>query len=147
MARKRGRGRNGKVTGAVVAEAVSDAVTRAVHKAPESLLRRFEGEALKGSSRRLALRVMMQLEGDGWWEKKRKRAGERGLFGAIATGLVRSGPHLLAVLPEIREVNGRLLDGVGRHAGDSIATTMKREGVTLGPAPWTVAPRRRRRAG
>lgn len=139
-----GRGRR-KITGAVVSEAVSDAVVRAVHHAPESLLRRFEGEAVQGSSRRLALRVIMQLEGDGWWEKKRKRAGERGLYGAIAAGLVGAGPHLLGVLPEIRKANGRLLDGVGRHAGDSIASTMKRERVTLGPAPWA-APRRKRRS-
>lgn len=144
MARGRGRGR--KVTGAVVTEAVSDAVTRAVHHAPESLLRRFEGEAVNGSAKRLALRIVMQLAGDGWAER-RKKVGSTGLYGAVSAGLVRSGPHLLAVLPEIRQVNGRLLDGVGRHAGDNIATTMKREGVTLGPAPWTVEPRRRRRTG
>jgi hypothetical protein len=145
---KRGVGQGRKAKGPEVAEAVSDAVVRAVHHAPESLLRRFEDEAAKRSARRLALRIVMQLAGDGWGEK-RKKVGSTGMYGAVAAGLVGAGPHILAVLPEVRRVNGKLLDGVGRHAGDSIAATMRKSGVRLKRTPWPARPRspaRRREA-
>lgn len=138
MAKGRGVGR--KASEPAVAEAVSDAVVRAVHHAPESLLQRFQDEAMRRSARRLALRIVMQLAGDGWAEK-RKKVGSTGIYGAVADGLVRSGPHILAVLPEVRRVNGKLLDGVGRHAGDSITVVMRKAGVKLAPAVWARAPR------
>jgi hypothetical protein len=137
---KRGVGRGSAVKATEVTEAVSDAVVRAVHHAPESLLRRFEDEAQRRSARRLALRIVMQLAGDGWGEK-RKRVGSTGIYGAVAAGLLGSGTHILAVLPEVRQVNGKLLDGVGRHAGDSIAATMRKSGVRLRRTPWPARPR------
>lgn len=135
-----------------LAELLSDAAVRAVHWAPEPLLQRFGERDIAPACRRLALRVMVELAGDGWragWAGSRRPCGEGGSHArdadrcldgaqaAIAEGLVAAGPHLLAVISEVRRVNGRLLDGVGCHMGEAILLALRRRRVRLMPC-WSV---------
>lgn len=116
-----------------VIEALGDAVTRAIHHAPESLLRHFDTGRRGFACRRLSLRVVRQLAGDGW-------AGQHAdlLDHAITIGIGRSGEGILASLSEARRCNGRLLDGIGLHIGERISEAMAEQGARL-VRRWTAA--------
>jgi len=109
-----------------VVEALGDAVTRAIHHAPESLLRHFDTGRRDFACRRLSLRVVAQLAGDGWVGLDADLLDQ-----AITVGIGRSGVGILASLSEARRCNGRLLDGIGLHIGERISEAMDEGGVRL----------------
>ncbi len=124
-----------KVSEGQTIEALGDAVTRAIHHAPESLLRNFQTGDRDLACRRLSLRVVTQLGGDGW-------AGDDAdaLDDAVAVGIGRAGEHFLTSLAAARQCNGKLLDGIGVHIGEKIAEAMQ-EGRARLVRCWTATPR------
>lgn len=126
-----GKGR--QVSDAETLQAMSDAVTRALHWAPETLLIRCSAKDTRDAAcRRLAIRVVTELGGDGWTEG-RCAAESEGLHAAIATGMAGAGDGILSILPEARRANGRLLDGVGLHIGGVVVKAMHADGARLRP--------------
>lgn len=118
------------ITDEELLEALGDAVTRAIHWAPESLLVHFDSGRRDAACRRLALRVVCQLAGDGWAEG-RSAKGCEGLHAAVALGIARAGDGILTTLSEARRCNGRLLDGISQHIGAVILAAMKETGARL----------------
>lgn len=114
--------------------ALSDAVIRAIHWAPESLLAHIATGWREAACRRLALRVVSQLAGDGWGEGRRAR-GCDGLHAAIAAGLGGIENGFLLVLPDVRACSirgrGRVLDAFGAHFAANIFDAMTAGGVKL----------------
>lgn len=113
-----------------VLQALGDAVTRAVHWAPESLLTHLGTEKRASACRRLALRVLHQLGGDGWGEARRAKRGAD-LDVAIVSGIASAGEGILSTLSEARRCNGKLLDGIGLHIGTLILAAVKESGARL----------------
>lgn len=126
---ERAMARRRKVTDAETLDALGYAVTCAIFWAPERLLLLAAGERREAACRRLALRVLMKLAGDGWGERRR-RAGAT-LACAIADGISRTGGPFLAVLPQMRRGDGRVLDALGLHIGAGILAAMKEDGTRL----------------
>lgn len=118
--------KNQNDTKSAAAQALSDAVTRAIHWAPESLLRNFETGERDVACRRLALRVVVQLGGDGW-----AGSDADALDDAVAAGISRAGEGFLVSLGEARRCNGRLLDALGEHIGERVSAAMKEGRVRL----------------
>lgn len=113
-----------------VKNALADAITRAVHWAPETLLVEFEGERRPHACRRLAIRVVEELDGDGW---RQRRFPHRllTLDEVIAEGMKGAGAPILASLASVRACNGKALDGVGAHLGEAVFAKMRKVDVGL----------------
>jgi hypothetical protein len=129
----------GQASDGEVAEAMADAIIRTIHHAPESLLARLGGPTWRPAARRMAIRVVIELAGDGWGVGLREGWGpcgasslHDGLHRSIEAGLATAGEHLRAMLPEIRAVNGSLLDGVGKRLAGAVVAAMVVRGVGLG---------------
>lgn len=127
-----------KISDEEALEALADAVTRAIHWAPESLLVHIATGWREAACRRLALRIVAQLAGDGWGEGRRSRArngGGDGLHAAIVAGLGGIENGFLLVLPDIQRCSvrgrGRVLDAFGMHFASAIHDAMRAGGVRL----------------
>lgn len=128
----------GQASDAEMGEAMADAIIRAIHHAPETLLARLGGPTWRRAAGRLALRVVNELAGDGWGVGVREGWGpcgssglHDGLHRSIEAGLATAGEHLRALLPEVRAVNGALLDGVGKRLAGAVVAAMVVRGVGL----------------
>lgn len=113
-----------------VKDALGDAFTRAVYWAPEPLLEQFATERMPEACRRLAMRVVTELAADGWREQ-RARMGMPGLEEILASGMRKAGKPILASLPHARCCDGKLLDGIGQHLGETVFKAMDKAEVSI----------------
>ncbi len=121
-----------------VKDALADAITRAIFKASPSLLREFRGDQLKRGCRRLAIHVVQELQGDGWFERA-PEMGFTALENAVSDGMSRAGDALLRAIPDahvcdhtcLHACDRKLIDGLGAHLGAKALAAMQKADVGI----------------